>query len=302
MLGQPITRIIPSELHSEEVQILAKLRQGERIEHFETVRVTKDGRHIDISLTVSPIRDGTGTVVGVSKVARDITERKRAEKSQRMLMEELNHRVKNTLAVVQSIANQTLSRGQSAGRICFELQGLVFRRWRAPTPSSARVPGREPNCENWSAINCILVSDDDRISFSVLRSCSNHKQHCIWLWCCMSFPPTRASMVPSRSRKGASIWAGRFVRLTAVAACCCNGLKRVARTSALPKCAASALLSSNRACRPAVEGPPFTTARTVLPVTSRYRCRNKRKLFHSPASTCYRRSFQQRQEGTSALA
>ena len=59
MLGQPIIRIIPSELHSEEVQILAKLRQGERIEHFETVRETKDGRHIDISLTVSPIRDGT---------------------------------------------------------------------------------------------------------------------------------------------------------------------------------------------------------------------------------------------------
>ena len=79
MIGRPITLIIPPELHEEERQILEKLRRGERIDHFDTIRVTKDGRRIPISLTVSPVRDSRGTIVGASKIARDISERKRAE-------------------------------------------------------------------------------------------------------------------------------------------------------------------------------------------------------------------------------
>jgi PAS domain S-box-containing protein len=110
MIGQPITRIIPSELHGEEEQILTKLRRGERIEHYETVRVRKDGRRIHASLSISPIRDKTGRLIGAAKVARDITERKLAEETQRLLMDELNHRVRNTLATVQAMASQTLRR------------------------------------------------------------------------------------------------------------------------------------------------------------------------------------------------
>jgi PAS domain S-box-containing protein len=79
VVGRSITILIPPERHSEEDQILARLRRGERIEHLETVRVTKAGRAILVSLTVSPIRDGAGRIVGASKIARDITERKRAE-------------------------------------------------------------------------------------------------------------------------------------------------------------------------------------------------------------------------------
>jgi PAS domain S-box-containing protein len=79
IVGQPITTIIPPELHDEERQILERLKRGERIDHFETIRVRKDGRRIPISLTVSPIRDSTGVIIGASKVARDISERKRAE-------------------------------------------------------------------------------------------------------------------------------------------------------------------------------------------------------------------------------
>lgn len=79
VIGKPITIIIPPELHAEEQQILEKLRQGERIEHFDTVRLTKDGRRINISLTVSPVRAADGTVIGASKVARDVSERKLAE-------------------------------------------------------------------------------------------------------------------------------------------------------------------------------------------------------------------------------
>jgi PAS domain S-box-containing protein len=77
IVGQPVTTLIPPELQAEERHILARLRRGERIEHFETVRITKDGRRLDISLSVSPIRDRAGRVVGASKVARDITEQKR---------------------------------------------------------------------------------------------------------------------------------------------------------------------------------------------------------------------------------
>ncbi len=78
-VGQPIAIIIPRELHEEEMEILRRLRSGERIEHYETCRVSKDGRRIDVSITVSPIRDAEGGVIGAFKIGRDITARKRAE-------------------------------------------------------------------------------------------------------------------------------------------------------------------------------------------------------------------------------
>ena len=78
-LGQHITLIIPPELREEETQIIKRLRNGERIEHFETIRVRKDGQRLNISLTVSPVRDSHGRIVGASKIARDVTDRKRIE-------------------------------------------------------------------------------------------------------------------------------------------------------------------------------------------------------------------------------
>jgi len=77
IIGQPITRIIPPELHAEEPEILTRLRRGERIESYETVRVAKDGRRIDMAVTVSPMFDKSGNLVGASKVGRDTTERQR---------------------------------------------------------------------------------------------------------------------------------------------------------------------------------------------------------------------------------
>lgn len=79
MIGKPITVLIPPERHNEEPGILESIRRGERIEHYETVRRCKDGRLLDVSLTVSPIRDAQGNIVGASKIARDITQRKRVE-------------------------------------------------------------------------------------------------------------------------------------------------------------------------------------------------------------------------------
>lgn len=75
-IGRPITLIVPSELQDEERQILKRLRDGESIDHFETVRCRKDGSRVDVSLTISPVRDSEGRIIGASKIARDITQRK----------------------------------------------------------------------------------------------------------------------------------------------------------------------------------------------------------------------------------
>ncbi|HVU34839.1 MAG TPA: PAS domain S-box protein [Opitutaceae bacterium] len=79
MIGSSITKIIPPDRLNEEQRILARLQAGERVEHFETIRVRKDGRPIHVSLTISPIRDGKGHIIGASKIARDITAQKQAE-------------------------------------------------------------------------------------------------------------------------------------------------------------------------------------------------------------------------------
>jgi len=85
-IGQHITLIIPPELHAEEDDVLAHLRRGEKIDHYETVRQAKDGRKLNISLSASPIRDGRGRIIGASKVARDITARKRADQERERFM------------------------------------------------------------------------------------------------------------------------------------------------------------------------------------------------------------------------
>ena len=82
-IGQPITLIIPPDRKDEEVNILARIGRGERIDHFRTVRRRKDGTSLDVSVTISPVRDSSGRVVGASKVARDITAQKRAEQALR---------------------------------------------------------------------------------------------------------------------------------------------------------------------------------------------------------------------------
>ena len=108
IIGRSVLTLIPPELHHEEPGIIARISRGERLEHFETVRVRKTGERIHISLTVSPVKDAQGAIAGASKIARDITDRKRADEQRQLLVNELNHRVKNTLATVQSLAMQTL--------------------------------------------------------------------------------------------------------------------------------------------------------------------------------------------------
>ena len=115
VIGKSITIIIPPELHAEEQQILTKIRRGERIDHYDTIRMTKDGRRIPISLTISPVRSPSGEIIGASKIAHDISERKRAEEmlrcSQEALLEAdrrkdeflalLAHELRNPLAPIR---------------------------------------------------------------------------------------------------------------------------------------------------------------------------------------------------------
>ena len=79
IIGKSILRLIPEELHPDEARILRTLRAGERIEHYETTRITKRGQRIEVSLTISPIKDKSSNVIGASKIARDITARKKME-------------------------------------------------------------------------------------------------------------------------------------------------------------------------------------------------------------------------------
>jgi len=87
MIGRPIQRLLPPDRADEETHLLERVGRGERVANFESVRVAKDGRQVPVSLTVSPVMDGAGKVVGVSKIVRDVTERKRAEEEREQLLE-----------------------------------------------------------------------------------------------------------------------------------------------------------------------------------------------------------------------
>ena len=134
-IGQPITLLIPPERQDEEPALLERLRRGERIEHFETVRVAKDGRRIDISLTVSPIRNADGKIIGASKVARDITQRKQAEAALREadrrkdeFLATLAHELRNPLAPIRNslhILRMTACNDPTAERVCEMMERQV---------------------------------------------------------------------------------------------------------------------------------------------------------------------------------
>lgn len=108
-IGQPITMLIPADRQSEERDILTRIRRGERIDHFETVRQRKHGSFIIVSLTVSPIKNAEGKIVGASKTARDITEQKHTQDQIAILAREAEHRSKNLLANVQAAVNLSQS-------------------------------------------------------------------------------------------------------------------------------------------------------------------------------------------------
>lgn len=110
IVGKSVTLLIPHDRREEEPVILSRIRKGEVVDHFETIRLRKDGRLIPISLTISPVRDEDGKIVGISKIARDISEQKDSEQRIRSLLLEVNHRVKNQFAVILSMVRETNNR------------------------------------------------------------------------------------------------------------------------------------------------------------------------------------------------
>jgi PAS domain S-box-containing protein len=127
-VGQSVTILIPAERHDEEPEIIGRVRRGERIEHYETVRRRKDGTLIDIALTVSPVRDRTGAVIGASKIARDISERKEAEAKLR----ESQRQLQDLLTAIPAAIYTT----DAAGKITYFNQAAVDLAGRTPTIGS----------------------------------------------------------------------------------------------------------------------------------------------------------------------
>ena len=106
-IGQSILILIPDDRHDEEHEIIGKIKRGEKVEHYETLRRHKDGSLVPLSLTVSPVKDSGGRIIGASKIARDISERRRAEEQRDVLVGEMKHRSKNFAAIIDGIARQT---------------------------------------------------------------------------------------------------------------------------------------------------------------------------------------------------
>ena len=143
-VGQPIALLIPPELRDEEDQILDRLRTGERIEHYETKRLTKTGKKIDVSLTIGPIKDSAGSIVGFSTIAHDVTGRKQSEEALRLSEELLKIFVKNVPAGVAMLdrdmrylqvsdrfcADYGVERSEVLGRSHYELFPDIPKRWK----------------------------------------------------------------------------------------------------------------------------------------------------------------------------
>jgi PAS domain S-box-containing protein len=123
-IGKPVIILFPPGREDEEPEILARIRRGERIDHYETVRRRKDGSLLEISLTVSPVRDGEGRIVGASKIARDITDRKEAERKLR----ESEQRLTELLAAIPAAIYTT----DAQGKITYFNQAAVEFSGRTP--------------------------------------------------------------------------------------------------------------------------------------------------------------------------
>ena len=158
-IGKSIAILIPPERHHEEHTILGRIRRGDRIEHYETVRQHKDGSLIDVSLTISPMRDAEGKIVGASKIARDITERRRSEAQMSILAREAEHRAKNLLANVKAIVG--LSQADTP-RASSKQSRDASGHLQMCTRCSSSHAGLEPNLAAWSNKSYRLIPGTER--------------------------------------------------------------------------------------------------------------------------------------------
>ncbi len=148
-IGNPITIIIPAHLQDEEPQILTRIRAGQRIDHYQTIRQRKDGRLLNISLTVSPLKNSQGVIVGASKIARDVTEHQRAREQQDLLLKEMNHRIKNLFSLASGVVNLSARAAGAPQELAAAVRERLAALSRAhaltlATTMQAEAPGEHP--------------------------------------------------------------------------------------------------------------------------------------------------------------
>src|SRR5258708_9597895 len=157
IIGKNIRVLIPSEYQEEEKTIIERLRRGQRIDPYETIRQRKHGSLINVSLTVSPVKNAQGKVIGASKIVRDITEHKRSEAQISILAREAEHRTKNILATVQATVHLTQSDTSDALKKAIEgpIQALanvhalcVQSRWSGAHLSNLVTQELSPYCQD----------------------------------------------------------------------------------------------------------------------------------------------------------
>lgn len=141
-IGKPFAILIPEDQGEQAQQVLDRLQQGERVEHFEVDRIRKDGRIIDVSLSVSPVKDPEGKLIAASTIAREFTQRKLVEDHKSMLMRELDHRIQNTLAVVSSLVRQTVRNSDSLEAFARDIEGRLGAFSRVQALSNHERQGR----------------------------------------------------------------------------------------------------------------------------------------------------------------
>ncbi|HEU5396432.1 MAG TPA: PAS domain S-box protein, partial [Verrucomicrobiae bacterium] len=172
IIGKPVTTLIPPDRLPEEIEILERIRRGDRVQHYETVRRRKDGRLIDVSLTISPVKDASGTIIGASKVARDITDRKRVETRQQAIYEfvqSVNRPVE--LPEIFNMAVNTLIKLQNADRAAVLLSDpdgvMRFKASRGLSPGyRIAVEGHSPWEKACSDFPPVLIENIERAALS----------------------------------------------------------------------------------------------------------------------------------------
>ncbi|PSJ56058.1 PAS domain S-box protein [Pseudaminobacter soli (ex Li et al. 2025)] len=169
-IGKSVTMFIPAALRDKESCIQARIRNGERVDHYETVRLRKDGTAIHVSLTVSPLKDGNGEIVGASRIGRDITERKQAEDQRRLLLKEMEHRIKNVFSLASSLITLSANRARTPAQLAEMASGRLEALARAHALTVPSADGADSTAQTTLhelirtiLSPCLDAADDERL-------------------------------------------------------------------------------------------------------------------------------------------
>jgi len=158
IVGKSVMVLIPLNPAEEEAKILARIRAGERVHHYETVRQRKDGSLVEISLTVSPVRNLQGEIIGASKIARDITELKRAQQQQKMILREMDHRVKNLFALTGGLVALSARSAKTPADLAANIQQRLGALARAHDLTISVSSGDTPHTERPTTMHALIAA------------------------------------------------------------------------------------------------------------------------------------------------